>query len=194
MANNIGYTCKYVAPFDRDGAQKQRADAMHAKMVELEDHLRVCREHMQSCLNELNYALTGVTCAEAKLKEARLEYDIIMQQQRTEFIDVTSLLDDDFTDDVFDDLTIDKMLEEQGLCILDDDVCLPNRFSGKVGKTRKTKHDILSPEEACKIGKASKRHKLTVKKHSGVDATKTRDAGRLSACIARRTRSACALP
>jgi hypothetical protein len=163
----IAYTCKYVTPFNKKEAEKRKLKEASDKVCEAKQRYLAAHARMEECLKELNYALTAVACEQQRYENTVDEFNVKVH-------DVVDMLRgcmtaEDHHEDAHDDHADSEDAREDDCeddreddCEDPADAMWHNRFSGK-NRQRFTRRDVLSPQEACKAGKASKRHKLIVK-------------------------------
>lgn len=169
---NIAYTCKYVLPYDVKKVEIENLRAQQQKIASLREKQQGLTANFESLLQEVIITQISLACAAQEIDQA---YKQLAADYRR-YKNPSNLQDShEREEDIDDDVLVDE--EIVWLHIAD---CVQ-------GKTRKTKRDILTPEEACKAGKASKRHKLGHKK-AAKDDTKTQSAKKQSVHDARKKR------
>jgi len=161
--NNISYVCKYVSPVDFQKAKEAKVMDKAKCVKEMQDLLAEQTATIAYLQAELLIAQTAQNCVIDRLNKARTAYfeavcDALAPSEDEALANSSSDDDaiDDFDDDFEDDFNDNFKFE-----------CSP--------RPRKTKSDILTPEDAIKAGKASKQHKLAPKKPKR-DMTKTPEA------------------
>lgn len=165
--NNISYVCKYVTPVDFQKAKKDKVMDKAKHVKEMQDLLAEQNATIAYLQAELLIAQTAQNCVIDRLNKARTAYFeavcdaiAVSEDDIEDTSDDQESVEDDFEDD-FDGEDGVYEYEEY------DVECSP--------RPRKTKSDILTPEDAIKCGKASKMHKMAPKKPKR-DQTKTPEA------------------
>ena len=179
----IAYTCKYFSAFDRKEVEKRKfkdaADRVQKaweKRNAAEERMEKSRVQMEAALRDFNLAMMSLSCEQKKYDDACNAFHDIVPGI---IAHLRSMMPEPDGDDASEEPVEDPEdpVDEESL----DPVWVmevstqPHRHSGRHARTRFTKRDILTPAEACKAGKASKRHKLVVKERSD-DATRKAEA------------------
>lgn len=189
----MSYTCKYVSAFDvEEAAFCQIKDALKRLAARKNEHM-ANKMALQQCIINLNIAMTSLACSEREVELAKQNLvnvqahaDKMVAQAKANSVSKTNpsnncdcahccalITEDD--DDAYDDAEDEMYAEDEDDFSIEFTVSA-TRNTGKKDRIRKTKRDIMTPEEACKCHKASKNHKLPTKKRTDRDATKMTEA------------------
>lgn len=161
---HIAYTCKYVLPFDVKASERNNLRAQQEKIAQLTEKCRDNAAIFDRLFHELMLARTAIACADEELRLACKQLKSDYERYKTVHQTSSSTI-----------VTEDTISEDDEYEMVDDDEVVWFEVADSMPaskRTRKTKRDILTPTEACKAGKASKRHKLAHKKVAK-DSTKT---------------------
>ena len=157
---NVSYTCKYVSTICVADSDIISLNRLKENIATLANNLREQEEVFRRCYSEMMAAQIGCACIRANLDNAKKTYLELLGRV---FQDAVSEDEVDIVSEDDDEEEVDSWEDHD-----DDDF-------GCILRPRKTKANILTPEEAIKAGKASKQHKLAPKKPKR-DHTKTPEA------------------
>ena len=157
--NNIHYT---TSMFNNSikALQSRMADQLK-KMDELDPFIAEALEVYKTCLNNLNYATLVLNTHTQKMMELQDNYNEMA-------IELEESMNSFGTDNEDEDEDDDNHTEDE------HDTFFDYWCTMVEPKQRKTRKDVLTPDEAVKAKKASKMHKLKPKKVSR-DVTRNED-------------------
>lgn len=183
---NVSYTCRYVLPISHEEIGEIQIKNAKQHLAAMQKAHGQNKKALEQCIINLNYALTSLACSEKDIEKAKTMLVEVTARHKNQMppshinplngcncrycceeLELQYLSGDE-EDDVDVDVDVDVELIDYKVATV--------RKTGKNNRTRMTKKDVMTVEEACKCNKASKNHKLGAKKRTDRDSTKMDEA------------------